>query len=277
MTKTAALLALALAASPLQAAELEYFTASASGKLTIGADGSVLDVEVTGDRKQKLGKAVEEGFEERIRTWRFEPVTEDGKPVNVIGHMRLSLVAAREKGASEASFGIRQVWFLDPPGTAEGAAGASARHHLPPPIYPRAPMSEGVGAEVMLALKLGASGEVVETGTQSLALTGNVPSGETLRGRHARTLARSAENVSKSWKFEGFEEGSVVLVPVRYSPNFDNAWVRTVAVPTDVPLWVLAREADKTAVKFDGSGQRLSTRIKLETPLADPIDPTAGG
>jgi hypothetical protein len=271
------LLAFALAASASHASDVEHFTASANGKLTIGADGRVLDVEVEGANGGRLGRPVAKAFEEHIRNWRFEPITQDGMPVNVVGHMKLSLVATRVRGEKEAVFGIRKVWFLDPPKTRAGSPGASPAHRMPAPSYPKEPMSEGVGAEVMLALKLGPDGRATEVATQSLSLLGNISSQENIRRRHARVLRHSAENAGKRWTFEGFADGEVVLVPVRYHPGFDSAWLHTVALNVDVPLWVLARMADETAVRFDGGGQPLSTQIKLDTPLVDPITPAAGG
>lgn len=283
MIKPTLLLALALASSASHAGEAEYFTAGATGKLTIGADGSVLDVDLrSSGATGRLGKAVIDAYEERIRAWRFEPVTEDGRPVNVTGHMQLSLAAKRVPGEPEAAFGIRRVTFLDPPSMGAGAPGPRPRHRMTSPVYPKAPGLEGVGAEVMLALRLDARGAVSAVGTRALALLGNVPDGESTRQRyarerHARTFRHSAEGVAKSWRLQGFSEGDVVMVPVLYSPGGTSAWLRTVDMAIDVPVWIRAREADKTAVRLDGSGEPLSTRIKLETELDDPGLATGAG
>jgi len=283
MIRITLLLALALAATASHANQSEYFTAGATGKLTIGADGSVVDVDLRSSGSEgRLGKAVIEGYEERIRAWRFEPMTEGGTPVNVTGHMKLSLAAKRVPGEREAAFGIRKVWFLDPPSTAAGASAASPRHRMPLPVYPRTAWAERVGAEVLLALRIDAGGAVSEVGTRALALLGNVPEGESsrqrlARERHAGTFRQSAENIAKSWRFQGIEEGRVILVPLRYLPGGTSAWVRTVDMAVDVPLWIIASEADNTALRLDGSGEPLSTRIKLETELDDPGLATGAG
>jgi len=273
MIRLATLLAAVLATSASHASQVEHFTAAATGKLTIGADGSVLDVELAGTGPGGLGKSLEEGFKEHIRAWRFEPVIEDGKPVNAIGHMRLSLVATRVKGAKEATLGVRRVWFMDPPSTKAGTPGASPVRHMPPPVYPQMATSQGIGAEVTLALRIGAEGSVAEVGTYSLALTGNVPSKASTRERYARSLRQSAERAARDWNLAGLEEGAVVLAPVRYSLRGVPTWSLTVAVPTQAPAWAVSSRADKTALALSDRGQSVSTRIKLSTALEDPVDP----
>lgn len=271
------LLALALASSASLASDVEHFTASANGKLTVGADGRVLEVEVEGAHGRRLGAEVAKAIEDQIRRWRFAPPMQDGKPVSLDGRMRLTLVATRTRGEEGARFGIRKVRFLEPQEKVAGASGSTPAHHTPAPSYPQEVGAAGVGAEVMLALRIGPDGRASEVATQSLSLLGNLASQENIHRRQARILRHAAETAGKRWTFEGFPEGQVVLVPLRFIPGSDSAWMRTVAVRVNVPLWVLASMADQTAVSFDDDGQRLSTRITLETPLADPIAPAAGG
>src|SRR5688500_9165807 len=145
-----------LAASAVaHAADVETFVAETSGSIVLAADGRVVSVELDG--ADVLGAETIADYEELVGGWQVKPVVRDGRPVAARGHLRLSLVAQREPGSDRATLGVRNAWFVDPPRTPRTEAG-SATASLPPPVYPRGPMSAGVGAEVMLLLQLAEDG-----------------------------------------------------------------------------------------------------------------------
>lgn len=257
------LLCLLLAVSPAYAAspELQIYTARAEGSLTIGTDGRVLEVELTSDAN--LGKGVLEGYEERVRGWRFEPIVEDGRPVNAKGRMLLSLVAAREKNEDVATFAIRGVQFLDPP----GASPVAERDMLAPPSYPTNALRAGVGADVMLLLKLDAQGRVQSATTEHLALLGVV----TRQSHQANFIAqfrRSAERVAMEWTIRGQPDGQVVRVPVRYTTDrWASGWAPTVLQAIELPEWAVLALSTQQATDLAAGGVATAGQFKLLTPL----------
>ncbi len=252
---------LALASSGVAEAKMEYLVADASGTLTVAADGSVTDVDVgDGDR---IGDSASEGLEAQIRTWRFEPVLEDGKPVPVKAFLKLSLVAAQEKGAGQATMTIRNVWFLDPPKRAGGEpVGASSQ--LQPPRFPDRALRAGAGAEVMLLLELGEGGAVSRVGTERVALLG-APQGK-LAGKMARLMSEAAVQVATGWRIAGYEAGQHVRVPVTFN-TVRAGWQRMHPFTIEPTPWVLAAlSKDEDVADMAAGGQRPS-RLELLTDL----------
>ena len=257
------LLSLLLAASPAMAAtpDLQVYTARAQGSLTIGTDGRVVDVELTSDAN--LGEGVLEGYEARVRTWRFQPIVENGQPVNAKGLMQLSLVAAREKDNDTATFAIRGVQFLDPP----GASQAGERPTLAPPSYPTNALRAGVGADVMLLLKLDAQGRVQSATTEHLGLLGVV----TRQSHQANFIAqfrRSAERIALEWTIPGQPDGQVVRVPVRYTTDrWATGWAPTTLQAIELPEWAVLALATQQATDLAAGGVATAQQFKLLTPL----------
>ena len=257
------LLSLLLAAVPAFAAtpDVQIYTARVEGSLTIGADGRVLDVELTS--KASLGTGVLEGYKQRVRAWRFEPIIEGGRPVNAKGLMQLSLVAAREKGNDTATFGIRGVQFLDPP----DASGAQQWPRLAQPTYPTNALRANVGAELMLLLKLDAQGRVMSVATERMSLLGVAT-----RQSHQRNLAtqfsRSAERVAAGWTIPGQPEGQVVRVPVRYhTDSWAGGWAPTTMQVLELPEWAVLELATAQATELGAGGTATAAEFKLLTPI----------
>jgi hypothetical protein len=255
------LLSLLLAASPAFAVspDAQIYTARAAGSLTIGADGRVLDVELTSEAS--LGTGVLEGYEERVRSWQFEPIREDGRPVNAKGLMQLSLVALREKGDDMATFAIRGVQFLDPPGT------ESEWPRLAQPSYPANALKAGAGAEVMLLLKLDAQGRVQSAATEHLALLG-VATRQAHQANLAAQFRRSAERIAMEWTISGQPDGQVVRVPVRYTTDrWARGWAPTAMQPVELPEWAVLELASAQATDLSAGGVATAGQFKLLTPL----------
>lgn len=257
-------LSLLLAASPAFAAspDVQVYTARAEGSLTIGADGRVLDVELTSD--DYLGKGVLDGYEERIRAWRFEPVVEGGQPVNAKGRMHLYLVAAREKGNPTATFGVRSVRFLDPPGTLLYAQGST----LAPPAYPSNALRAGAGAEVMLLVKLDAQGRVQRVAAEQLALLG-VATRQSHQAYLAAQFRRAAEKAVAQWTISGHPDGQLLRVPVRFSIGRQEGWIPTAVQPVELPEWAVLERATEQAAQLSDGGVATAAQFRLLTPLDD--------
>ncbi|WP_146907393.1 hypothetical protein [Arenimonas daejeonensis] len=240
--------------------EREVFTAQTTGEMTIDEEGRVAELSV--DRR-KLGDEVMQGFEERIRQWRFEPIVENGQPVRAKAYLSLALVVVRQPGEDGIRLGFEHVQFKDPP---TQAAMQKASNRLVAPRYPTEEVARGVGAQVNLILRLDAEGRVAEVATESIDLFGDDVG--TQAGRHAENFSRASEKVAKAWRLPGYENG-VVTVPVRFRPpgTRGERWIRTRSVPVDVPAWVTLEKSSPDVVTLGVGGSESSGRWKLLTPL----------
>ncbi|PRH82590.1 hypothetical protein [Arenimonas caeni] len=265
--RTILLACLLLAGPAATASEQSHFRATVKGELTIGTDGGVLEVRF--DDAAWMKPPVREGYEDQIRSWRFEPILEDGKAVNAIGRMSLQLSAMRDDEAGRAEFRIDRAYFLDPE-PADGAAGEDRAGLLRPPVYPADAARAGVGAFVGMVVRLDADGLPEQVAMEKLAFSGVEPRS------HGRRLATQFEKATlaaaRSWRFPGYEAGQVLRVPVTYSPPRFPAqsagWVQVFPTVREVPAWVLAEHGARQPVELAASGERGSERLRLLTPLS---------
>lgn len=258
---------LLLASAALHAGEVSHFRASVQGELTIGPDGSVVDVRF--EDAKWMAPPVREGYEKQVRAWRFEPILEDGQPVNAVGRMSLQLSAVRDDAAGRAEFRIDQAYFLDPePDTATRRAerAGSLRH----PVYPEDPARSGVGAHVGVVVRLGADGAPADLAVEKLALVGAEP--RSLGRKFASQFERATLAAVKHWRFPGYEAGQVLRVPVSYTPpRFAGpraGWTPVHPMPREVPAWVLADASGRDAIQLAAGGEAPSERLRLLTPLS---------
>ncbi|TNJ33059.1 energy transducer TonB [Arenimonas terrae] len=259
----ALLLGCSLGSPPAAAApDLEIYTAGTTGELTIDAEGRVVDLSL--DRK-KLGDEVMQGFEQQIRTWRFEPIVEDGRPVRAKAYMSLRLLAIRQPGVDGIRLAFESVRFRDPPAGDEGVDEAIS-DSLAPPRYPTPQVKQGIGAQVVLMLRLDEQGRVAEVATESVDLFGNDVGRRP--GQHAASFQQASEKAAAEWRIPRFS-GQVVSVPVRYSTMSARGerWMRTRSVPVDVPAWVELERSSAGVVSLGPDGSRSSERWKLLTSL----------
>jgi TonB family protein len=239
--------------------DLELFTATTAGTITVAPDGSVADVALEGRRL--LGRSAIEGYENHIRTWKFEPVVENGTPVRAMAHLQLALIAAREKGSDSASYGVRHVWFLDPPKRGSGGEPTGASSGLQPPVYPMKAMQAGVGAEVLLRVELDADGRVARVDAEQVSLLGKIAGKR--GGGMAAVLAAAAAKAAAGWRIDGYEAGQHVRVPVRFSMNH-GGWERLHHIGWQPAPWiVVAASSQQGITDLAGSGAAPSPLVLL--------------
>lgn len=258
---------LLLAAAATHAGDVSHFRANVQGELTIGPDGSVVDVRF--DDANWMAPLVREGYESQVRAWRFEPILEDGKPVNALGRMSLRLSAKRDDASGRAEFRIDQAYFLDPgPDTMEKMAARAGMSRAP--VYPEDPARAGVGAEVGVVLRLGADGAPEEAAVDRFEFRG--ASARSLEKKFASQFERATLAAAKHWRFPGFEAGQVLRVPVVYTPpRFAGpraGWIPVVPVNRETPAWALVDAAGRNAIQLAAGGEAPSERLRLLTPLS---------
>lgn len=260
------LLALAGAAN---AAGNAYFIATVEGELTIGPRGEVLAVAL--EDADWMGEDVVRGYEQKIRAWRFEPVLEDGKPVNAVGRMSLGLIAVRDDEARTAHFAIRRVYFVDP-----GPPPAPARGMMEnTPRFPASAARNGIGAEVVLVALVGADGEPRELAAEHVHLSGG--GAASADARLASQFERASLAAASRWRFDGVPAGGLVRVPIKYTAPGAHAqrsgWQRIHPVARKVPEWLAElRAAEAGVVDLAENGAPSASPLRLLTPPDPSLD-----
>ncbi|HEY9143992.1 MAG TPA: hypothetical protein VIM90_08170 [Arenimonas sp.] len=251
-----------------QAADTARFTATVDGRLTIGPEGQVVDVKL--EDAEWMGEAVMEGYLQKIRSWRFQPVIEDGKAVNASSPMRLYLAALRDDANKTAHFAIEQVDFLDPKQARRLPSGIKSR-----PYYPEDAVRYGVGAMVLLVARVDEKGVPVDLAVEYLHLSGQDIGSHA--PRIASLFARATQAAARRWRFEGVPTG-LIRIPVKYTPPAFSppraGWERVYPVSMEAPAWLgeaLAGEAP--VLELADNGTPASPTLRLLTPL----DPRLGG
>lgn len=251
-----------------QAADKARFTAEVEGRITIGTDGRVVDVQL--EDADWMGQPVLEGYLLKIRGWRFEPVVEDGKPINATSPMRLRLAAVRDDAAKTAHFAIEQAWFPDPAQSRELPEGMK---HFP--VYPTDAARNGVGAVVILVARVDAEGVPEEMGVEYLHLVGSNP------GNHAKHLGRqfvqATEAAARRWRIPGADARGLVRIPVKYTPPASSSpragWEPVYPVPHQAPAWIAkATAAEAPVLELAANGTPASPKLRLLTALDPRLD-----
>lgn len=262
---------LCLLAVPVFAAAPQAFNAATTGELVVDADGRVVSVEL--DHKQ-LGAKAMDAFEQRILSWRFEPVIVDGRAVPARARVHLDMLAKAMPGTEGLQLEIRQAWFSEPPDAKkpkefgeEAAVDSSTDGDsgLSPPQYPLAPLMEGAGGTVWLLVRVGADGEVTEVGTRAAELRTVFTFTPRRQKHHMRAFALAAEQAAKGWKLPGCKN-MVVIVPVKFVMPGDDGrkWVRVQEVELETPVF---GANDEAVLRLSESGDSGSDRFRLLTAL----------
>jgi hypothetical protein len=234
---------------------------NATGEIEIGPDGSVHDYRLQSDLKPVIAAIVDK----EVRSWKFEPILVEGKPV--IGKTKLRLaLSAVPAGADEYKLKIDNVWFGEP----------ERAQKMVPPKYPMNAVYANLDAKVVLVLKLDPEGQVIDVFPEqtSLSATGSEP----LVKRWRKVFEKASITAARKWKFNTTERvngramESLVRVPVSFTlsdtrdTEMENKWNRFVPGPINPLPWV---HPGSVAVERrddlqDGEAQSLSSRFKLK-------------
>lgn len=247
----------ALAGKPASEIEMEV-----GGRIAVGPDGLVRDYKLT----SKLSPAVAELVERSVRSWKFDPILVDGKPV--IAETRLRMVLhGTPVGDDRYTLKVENVWFGEP----------ERAHDMTPPRYPAEAARADLGAKVVLVLKLDADGNVVDVLAEQTSLDKRTHS-EQVADKWRGVFEQASIGAAKKWKFKpgetvnGEAVDSLVRVPVTFRMgdarrNDDvGSWKAYVPGPVNPIPWVtegsVASQAERDRLR-DGDTQPLSSRFKL--------------
>lgn len=198
------LLVLSLLASPAWAQKPKpEFAMSAGGELVIAPDGTVRTWKMDSNR---LGEEVQALLQRNVEQWRFEPILMDGKAVTARTRMTVELEALPQ--GEGYLLKVARVWF----------GSLQSRGTVKPPSYPNSAVRAGLGARVLLAVKLDAEGNVVAMHPYQTSLSKWGSEKQAQRWR--RRFEQASMNAVKDWKYVpgetigGVTVGSSVIVPI---------------------------------------------------------------
>lgn len=237
--------------------KLEY-SITATGEIEIAADGSVRDYRF--DNKRELKPGLAQALDARIRDWRFEPIVVDGRAV--IAKTRLRVMLEAQPAGDEYLLRIANVYFGEP----------ERGSRLRPPQYPATAVRSGLGAKVILVLKLDDAGKVIEVHPEQTSLSLHART-EAIAENWRAAFVKASVRAARHWTFDiseiinGEPVGTSVRVPVEFFlPDVSqNQWQAYVPGPYTPAPWV---DVDALANRREdlGSGdmQSLDSRFKLK-------------
>lgn len=172
----------AMADSGAPGAELRLLV---DGMIEIDLVGGVHDYMI----ETELAPTIRHYIDKRVREWRFEPITVDGRPVIAGTRMRMALLATPDDG--QYRLRVDDVHF--------GIAKAQAATNRAP-RYPEDALRARLGARVLLALRTDATGRVTDvhpyqTGLTQLRVRGRSPAG------WRRLFEKAATEAATGWTY----------------------------------------------------------------------------
>ena len=208
-----------LAAAMPRAEALKQIESSmlVKGSIETNADGSVNSLVI--DQPDKFPGGLVDFVQKQVKDWKFEPVMVDGKAMRARSPMSLRVVA-RKVDEDGYSITIRNANFDGEP-PKEGESLSSKQ--LKPPRYPESVARSGASGTAYVAVKVGASGRVVDAVVEQVNLLTLGTAREMEGWRSA--LADAAVKAARSWTF---------IPPVVGELADDEFW--TARVPVDFKM-----------------------------------------
>lgn len=254
----------AVATTPANKPELEL---GVTGDIEIDRDGSVRDYRVTSE----LAPALQRVVEKHVRTWAFEPIEVDGRPVIAKTAVRLQLSA--EPTDDDYRLLVEHVSF------GEARSAQTTR-----PRYPRDAVRARVGARVLLQVRIDAQGNVVAAHPYQTSLDA-----AGLTDAKARKWREVFERVSldavASWKYapsevvDGQSVEQTAMIPIAFEisegprlRSSEGRWKAYAPGPITPAPWIDADAAvtDTDAIA-DGETRSLSSRFRLKDDIAGAV------
>ncbi len=245
-----------------------------TGEIDIGTEGQVEGF--TMDQRDKVAADLAGFVERSVQGWRFEPVIRDGKPVRARTFVNIRLGAkAGPEGNDIVTLQAASFGKYDPDATDE-VKGVK----LQPPVYPTAALDRGGQGEVVLILKIGRDGKVLDSVAEQVNL--RVVGDESQMNKLREVFARQSVNTSRRWTFRPPTTGDQVDAPfwsVRVPVNFsftDSAvgygqWTVFIPGPRNGAPWRenIAPEGDVGGLLMNGGVYMadLNKSPRLLTPL----------
>lgn len=257
--RLAATAALVLA-STAALAQTPILELEAAGDLQIDPDGHVSEYHLA----NKLSAAVTALVETNVRKWQFEPVLINGVPVRAKTAMHLYLSAEpQDKGYA---LRVTNIIFGEPAFMKTNAL----------PHFPDAAVKVGMGAKVILYLRLDSTGQVADAAIYQTSLGAHVADKEA--GQWRALFEESTLAVARTWRFDlsetinGNRIGTSVQVPVTFNLTRTGAattgvWNAYIPGPVHPPTWANEEQVtdsrDLASLK-DGEARPMESHFRLK-------------
>lgn len=237
----------------------------AEGELHIATDGHVTDYQL----KSALAPAVAELVDHKVRSWHFEPIVIDGQPVAARTALHLDLSASPSGSKDTYTLRIANVRFGEP----RASAG------MKPPRYPQEAVRVGLGARVLVSVRVDEAGNVIDVQPYQTNLNAR-PSSEVEAKHWREVFERASVAAIKNWHFElsetvdGKPLGTTVIVPFAFTVKGGpirsakpGEWQAYLPGPVHPASWLksaaAADNAELSALK-DGQALSLESRFHLK-------------
>lgn len=265
-----------LAAGPSAVRKRTEVSMLVTGSILVSPDGGVQSYTV--DQADKLPATVVDLLGKNVPTWKFEPVTVDGKPVLAKAKMSVRIVGKRVDDSHDA-ISIAGAQF----GENDRAAGESISYKTrEAPAYPRMAVESRVPGTVYLVLRVDRQGQVANAVAEQVNLEayGN----DFQMDRFRQVLADATLKAATHWTFtiptagkHAADDYWVVRVPVHFelSPAGQSSprdayghWHVYVPGPRQPVPWIENKLIAGSADAMPAGGiQQLDQALHLTTPL----------
>lgn len=192
-----------------------------TGHVDIGTEGNVEGFHL--DKREQVPANLVAFVEAQVKDWRFERVLVDGKAVPARTPVTLRLVAKPDdKGGSIVRLAAASFEQYR-----DEATDSVTRLTQKAPVYPRSVFDMGGQGEVVLLLKVGADGRVVDVFAEqvNLGVYGTEPQMRRMRDE----LARASIAAARDWTYRTPTTGEArnasswdIRVPVSYAISYPN-------------------------------------------------------
>jgi hypothetical protein len=159
---------------------------SVDGMIEIDPEGRVHDYSIETD----MAPAIRNHVDQRVRQWRFEPITVDGRAVIATTRMRMELLATPD--GDQYRLLVDDVHF--------GIAKTDESTHRAP-RYPEAALRARLGARVVLVLRTDAHGRVTDVHPYQTSLTQRRIQGRSVEGWR-QLFEKAAMDAVANWTYE---------------------------------------------------------------------------
>jgi len=217
-------------------------TMQVNGSIAIDPNGQVSDLIID----TPLSETLRSRLDRTVRAWHFETDIIDGVSRGASAKMRVTLNALAQ--GDNPQIRIDNVVFAsDSSGNA--MAPLITGKSLPPPRYPRNLLNLGVSGAVVLAVRVGADGQVAQSMVVQSALL-DVEGDKSTLGKALRLFERSATDAAKAWRFNVGSKGGpmsakemTAVVPITYvmegkQPVASSTWRIEVRTPSRPIEWL---------------------------------------
>jgi TonB family protein len=252
-----------LFASTAALAQTPILELEAVGDLQIDPDGHVHEYHLA----NKLSAAVTTLVETNVRKWQFEPVLVNGVPVRAKTAMHLYLSAvSQDKG-----------YVLQVDNIIFGEPTFSKTNVLP--HFPDAAVKVGMGAKVLLSMRLDSNGQVADAQIYQTSLGAHVVEKEA--GQWRALFEEATLAAARTWRFDlsetinGHRLGTSVQVPITFNltrkgSSTTGVWNAYIPGPVHSPTWLNEAQVTDTrdlASLKDGEARPMESHFRLKADV----------